>query len=135
MAASFEMLRQDAVRSRSVLKPEIQPAVHQTYNLSFIQMKQSNVINMKTKGVDDDTTASSSDGREAGGDLPIAVAVAEAIPDTDEEARTVALAAQEEATASIREHCESHLSLNPASSYVSWIATREFILLLVCAEW
>ena len=77
---------------------------------------------MTTKEVDDDTTASS-DGREAGDDLPVAVAVAEAIPDTDEEAQAVALAAQEEATASIREHCESHLSLNPASSYVSWIAT------------
>ena len=90
---------------------------------------------MKTKEVDDDTTASSG-GREAGDDhLPVAVAVEEAIPDTDEEAQAVALAAREEATASIREHCESHLSLNPASSYVSWIATREFILLLVCAKW
>lgn len=74
---------------------------------------------MTTKEVDDNTTASS-DGEEAGA-LPVAVAVA--IPDSDEEAQAVAVAAREEATDSIREHCESHLSLNPDSSYVSWIAT------------
>ena len=85
-------------------------------------------INMTTKEIVDDNTTASSDG-EAGGDLPVAVAV-EILPDTDEdeEAQAVALAAREEATASIREHCESHLSLNPTSSYVSWIATREYIL-------
>mmetsp|Transcript_4967 Transcript_4967/g.7229 ORF Transcript_4967/g.7229 Transcript_4967/m.7229 type:complete len:305 (-) Transcript_4967:1157-2071(-) len=73
---------------------------------------------MTTKEIDDNSTASS-DGEEAG--LPVAVAVA--IPDSDEEAQAVAAATREEATTNIREHCERHLSLNPESSYVGWIAT------------
>ena len=76
---------------------------------------------MTTKEDDDNNTAST-DGEEAGL-LPVAVAVA--IPDSDEEAQAVATATREEATTSIREHCERHLSLNPESSYVGWIATRE----------
>lgn len=74
---------------------------------------------MTTKEDDDNNTAST-DGEEAG-PLPIAVAVA--IPDSDEEAQAVATATREETTTSIREHCERHLSLNPESSYVGWIAT------------
>lgn len=77
---------------------------------------------MTTKEVDDNTTVSS-DGEEEANRLPVAVAVA--IPDTDEEAQAAATAAREEATTNIREHCERHLSLNPESSYVGWIATRE----------
>ncbi len=77
---------------------------------------------MTTKEVDDNTSAST-DGEEA--DRPIPVAVAVAIPDSDEEAQAVAEASREEATTNIREHCERHLSLNPESSYVGWIATRK----------
>lgn len=73
---------------------------------------------MTTKELDDDTA--SSDGEEVGV-IPVAVAVA--IPESDEEAQAAAAAARLEATASIRQHCESHLSLNPQSTYVSWIAT------------
>ncbi len=75
---------------------------------------------MTTKELDDNNTAST-DGEE--GHLPVAVAIA--IPDSDEEAHAVAAATREEATTNIREHCERHLSLNPESSYVGWIATRK----------
>ncbi len=76
---------------------------------------------MTTKELDDNNTAST-DGEEAA-NLPVAVAIA--IPDLDEEAHAVAAATREEATTNIREHCERHLSLNPESSYVGWIATRK----------
>jgi hypothetical protein len=72
---------------------------------------------MTTKEVDDITDAST-DGEE--GAVPIAIA--ELIPDSDEEAQAVAVAAREAGIATIRQHCESHLSLNPDSSYVSWVA-------------
>eukprot|EP01083_Nonionella_stella_P145499 456041_1 len=39
------------------------------------------------------------------------------------EAQATASAAQQEGISVIREHCEQHLSLNPNSSYVTWIAT------------
>ena len=70
---------------------------------------------MTTKEIDDNSDSASSDG------IPVAVAVV--IPDSDEEAEALALAAREESIANIRQHCESHLSLNPTGTYVSWIAT------------
>eukprot|EP01083_Nonionella_stella_P290375 988055_1 len=55
---------------------------------------------------------------------PIAVAIPfPSAPTDDEEAQATASAAQQEGISVIREHCEQHLSLNPNSSYVTWIAT------------
>ena len=65
---------------------------------------------------------------------PIAIAVAidpqpsapplyqSTIPHTDEEAQVVAVQAREEGIAVISQHCHNHLSNNPDSSYVTWIA-------------
>lgn len=41
----------------------------------------------------------------------------------DEEARALAEAAREEGIANIHHHCTQHLSQNPESSFVTWIAT------------
>jgi len=43
--------------------------------------------------------------------------------DDEEEARATANAARDEGIAAIRHHCENHLSCNPQSTYVTWIAT------------
>lgn len=42
---------------------------------------------------------------------------------TDEEAQALAVAAREHGIAVIRHHCQQHMSQNPGSSYVTWIAT------------
>jgi len=46
-------------------------------------------------------------------------------PDTllDDEAYAISLSAQERGIADIRQHCVQHLSHNPSSSFVTWIAT------------
>lgn len=69
--------------------------------------------------------------------LPIAVAVAipsapplsndtdtDSVPrSSDEEAQASAASAREQGLACIRDHCAQHISRNPTSSYVTWIAT------------
>ena len=45
------------------------------------------------------------------------------LPQTDEEAQAVVESSRARGIANIREHCSQHLSLNPNSSYVTWIAT------------
>ena len=53
--------------------------------------------------------------------VPLASSVLES--DSDAAARAAAAAAREAGIADIRNHCEQHLSTNPSSSYVTWIAT------------
>lgn len=72
---------------------------------------------MHGKEVTEDITDASSAGDEELA-IPVVYAVAE-----DEAAHISAAAAREAGIASIRDHCESHLALNPTSSYVTWIAT------------
>lgn len=45
------------------------------------------------------------------------------LPQSDEEARAFAAAERERGVAAVRRHCDGHLSQNPDSSYVTWIAT------------
>mmetsp|Transcript_37026 Transcript_37026/g.66640 ORF Transcript_37026/g.66640 Transcript_37026/m.66640 type:complete len:292 (+) Transcript_37026:99-974(+) len=90
---------------------------------------------MKNVAVVEDTDSSSSENEGLwSATTPIAVAVAVAIPSTppletsispqsDEEAQASVVAAREQGIANIRHHCEQHLSQNPDSSYVTWIAT------------
>mmetsp|Transcript_34945 Transcript_34945/g.70683 ORF Transcript_34945/g.70683 Transcript_34945/m.70683 type:complete len:310 (-) Transcript_34945:667-1596(-) len=53
--------------------------------------------------------------------VPLASSVLDS--DSDAAAREAAAAAREAGIADIRNHCEQHLSTNPSSSYVTWIAT------------
>lgn len=42
---------------------------------------------------------------------------------SDDEALALAAAAREQGIADIRQHCQQHMSQNPTSSYVTWVAT------------
>lgn len=91
---------------------------------------------MKNKGVDEHADHDSS-GEGVPATTPIAVAIpvsndnsnsASAPPlaillQSDEEAQASAAAAREQGIATIRNHCEQHLTQNPDSSYVTWVAT------------
>lgn len=81
---------------------------------------------MTTKNVEEEDTSPPSQ-------PPIAIAVAipqpsapplhqSTIPHADEEAQVVVDQARTEGIAVIEEHCHNHLSNNPNSSYVTWIA-------------
>lgn len=84
---------------------------------------------MTTKNIEEDTTSPQSQSQP-----PIAIAVAidpqpsapplyqNTIPNTNEEAQVVADQATSQSIAVIDEHCRRHLSTNPESSYVTWIA-------------
>lgn len=91
---------------------------------------------MRNKEADEEGGSSSSEEMQRETTpIPVAVAVAipsapppeqasiRPLPDTDEEARASVAAAREEGTANIRNHCTQHLSLNPDSSFLTWIAT------------
>jgi len=89
---------------------------------------------MTTKNVEEEEEEEEEDTLSPPSQPPIAIAVAidpqpsapplyqSTIPHTDEEEQVVADQARAEGISVISQHCHNHLSNNPESSYVTWIA-------------